>query len=75
MSEADLTYGADRYESQLIIGLWRWYAPVALKNVGDDPDLISATAVGNLLKEPGFQSVEDLTRHLSPYSILETNVH
>jgi hypothetical protein len=40
MGEADLTYGADRYESQLLIGLWRWYAPVALKNVGDDPDLI-----------------------------------
>jgi len=67
MSEADLTYGVDRYKSPLLIGLWRWYAPATLKNVGDDSDLISANAVANLLREAGFQYVEDLTRHLSPF--------
>ena len=67
MSDADLTYDADRKESPLLIGLWRWYAPAALKSVGDDSDLISATAVGKLLREVGFKSVDDLTRHLSPF--------
>jgi hypothetical protein len=51
MREADLTSGADRYKSPLLIGLWRWYAPAALKNAGDDSDLIFATGVGNLLRE------------------------
>lgn len=67
MGKNDPIYVADRNESPLLIGLWRWYAPATLKNVGDDSDLIPVSAVETLLRDVGFQSVEDLTRHLRPF--------
>lgn len=61
------TDGADSDKPSLLIGIWRWYAPATFRSVGDDSDLISELTVARLLKETGYQSVEELTQDLSAH--------
>lgn len=51
----------------LSFGVWRWYAPDSLMNIGTDSTILSEYALNALLSAIGYGSADELMRELRPY--------